>query len=84
VKNAANISFGAGSIGVPQASEGTASLGTLAGSGSTAQNSQLSSESAGLSAAKAPASQMVEDIIAKWLDVKVIDFVEENKEEEKQ
>jgi hypothetical protein len=82
VNNAANISFGAGSIGMPQASGGTASLGTLAGSGLTQQNSQVTADASGLSAAKVQASQMVDDIIAKWLEVKVIDFVEdENKEE---
>ncbi len=81
VNNAANISFSAGSIGVPQASEGAASLGTLTGSGIT-QNTQVNADSSGMSVSRAQAAQMVEDIIAKWLDVKVVDFVDdENKEE---
>jgi hypothetical protein len=84
VNNAANISFSVGSIGMPQASGGAASLGTLAGSGSATQNSQLTSEASSLSAAKAQAAQMVEDIVAKWLEVKVIDFVEDETEAEEE
>jgi hypothetical protein len=78
VTNAANISFSAGSIGVPQQSAATTNLGTLTGSGSATQNSQLTSDVAGIDVARAQASQMIEDIIAKWLDVKVIDFVEDD------
>jgi hypothetical protein len=37
-----------------------------------------------LSAAKAQAAQMVEDIVAKWLEVKVIDFVEDETEAEEE
>jgi hypothetical protein len=82
VNNASNISFSVGSIGMPQASEGAASLGTLAGSGPAAQTSQLTADTTGLSAAKTQAAQMVEDIIAKWLEVKVIDFVEDENNDE--
>jgi hypothetical protein len=84
VNNAANISFSSGSIGMPQASEGAASLGTLSGTGSTAQNSQLTADASALSASKSQASQMVEDIIAKWLEVKVIDFVEDETDQTKE
>ena len=38
--------------------------------------SQLTSDVLGIAGAKAQASQMISDIMAKWLDVKVIDFVE--------
>jgi hypothetical protein len=78
VNNASNINFSAGSVGLPQASEGTASLGTLTGTTSATQTSQLTSDASGLNATKVQASQMVEDIIAKWLEVKVIDFVEDD------
>jgi hypothetical protein len=77
VNNASNISFSAGSIGVPQSSEGTASLGTLAGTGIT-QNTQMNTDASSIGVSRAQASQMVEDIIAKWLDVKVVDFVEDD------
>jgi len=76
VNNVANISFSAGSIGVPQPSEG-ASLGTLAGS-SVTQSNQATADASGLSAVQAQAAQMVEDIIAKWLEVKVIDFIDDD------
>ena len=81
VNNASNISFSAGSIGVPKTSEGTASLGTLAGSGIT-QTTQMNSDASGIGASRAQASQMVEDIIAKWLDVKVVDFIEDDDSED--
>jgi hypothetical protein len=86
INNAANINFSAGSIGVPQSSTGTANIGTMSGSGIAAQGSQLTSDASGLSAARAQASQLVEDIMTKWLDVKVFDFVldgsdDNNKEE---
>jgi hypothetical protein len=85
VNNAANINFSAGSIGMPQASEaGASSLGTLAGSGNAAQNTQLTADTSSLSAAKMQAAQMVEDIIAKWLEVKVIDFVEDEEDRKKE
>jgi hypothetical protein len=77
VTNSTNISFSAGSIGVPQQSAGTANIGTLSGTGSVTQNSQLASDVSGLGMAQAQASQMIEDIVTKWLDVKVIDFVED-------
>ncbi|HUJ16784.1 MAG TPA: filamentous hemagglutinin family protein [Nitrospirota bacterium] len=75
VNNAANINFSLGSVGMPQASQGATSLGTLAGSASTAQTSQMAADASGLSATKVQGAQMVDDIIAKWLEVKVIDFV---------
>lgn len=78
VLNVANISFSSGSVGVPKTSEGTAGIGTLSGSSAAMQSGQLTSEGYGAGVARAKnASQMIEDIIAKWLDVKVIDFIEE-------
>jgi hypothetical protein len=85
INNAANINFSAGSIGVPQSSTGTANIGTMSGSGIAAQGSQLTSDASGLSAARAQASQLVEDIMTKWLDVKVFDFVlDENDDNNKE
>ena len=78
VTNAANISFSAGSIGVPQQAAASASIGTLSGAGGAAQNSQLTSDVAGIDLARAQATQMIEDIVAKWLDVKVVDFVQDD------
>jgi len=76
VLNAGNISFTTGSIGVPSMATATTSIGTLSGTGSATQNSQLLSSASGLGAATAAnASQMIDDIMTKWLDVKVIDFI---------
>jgi filamentous hemagglutinin len=79
VLNSGNISSSLGSIvGMPQASQGATSLGTLAGSGSVAQSGQLSGDVSGMGVSRDQASQMVEDIIAKWLEVKVIDFADDD------
>ena len=76
VLNAGNISFTTGSIGVPSMATSTTGIGTLSGSGSATQNSQLLSNASGIGAAGAAnASQMIDDIMTKWLDVKVIDFI---------
>ncbi|MGD0277879.1 MAG: filamentous hemagglutinin family protein [Smithella sp.] len=76
VLNVGNISFTTGSVGVPSVTTATTGIGSLSGSGSATQNSQMLSSAAGIGAAgTANASQMIEDVMAKWLDVKVIDFI---------
>jgi hypothetical protein len=83
VLNVQNIIFSAGSVGVPQPSAGAGGIGNISGSGTLTQASQLTSEASGLAASRAAdASKAIEDIMAKWLDVKVIDFVQEEKEKE--
>ncbi len=79
VLNVNNINFSNGSVGVPVATTATVGLGALSGQGSVAtQNSQMLSDASGINAANAAqASQMIDNIMAKWLDVKVVDFVEE-------
>ncbi|RJR22826.1 MAG: filamentous hemagglutinin N-terminal domain-containing protein [Nitrospiraceae bacterium] len=84
VKNSANISFSAGSVGVPQASTSGAALGGLTGgAGSVAQPGQMAGDATpGIAAERtAQAAQMIDDILMKWLDVKVIDLVQEEEEE---
>ena len=76
VLNVGNISSSTGSVGVPSVTTATTGLGTLSGSGSATQNSQMLSSAAGIGAAgNANASQMLDDVMTKWLDVKVIDFI---------
>ncbi|HXY55549.1 MAG TPA: filamentous hemagglutinin family protein [Nitrospirota bacterium] len=77
VTNVTNITFSVGSVGVPQQSVGTANIGSLSGTGNMTQNTQLANDVSGLAMAQSQASQMIEDIVTKWLDVKVIDFVED-------
>jgi filamentous hemagglutinin family protein len=84
VKNSANISFSAGSVGVPQASTSGAALGGLTGgAGTVAQPGQMAGDATpGIAAERtAQAAQMIDDILMKWLDVKVIDLVQEEEEE---
>ena len=78
VLHAANISSSVGSIaGLPQTSGDSVNMGSLSGSGSATQNSSMTGDVSGIAAARAQASGMIDEIIAKWLDVKVIDFVED-------
>jgi filamentous hemagglutinin family protein len=79
VVNSVNIFSSGSSIGVPVATTATVGLGALSGQGAVAsQNSQMLSDVAGINAAsESQASQMIDNIMAKWLDVKVVDFVEE-------
>jgi filamentous hemagglutinin family protein len=74
VLNVSNISSIGSIVGMPKASGG-ASIGTLSGFGSATQGSQLTSDASGIGAARAQASQIIDDIMTKWLDVKVLDFV---------
>jgi filamentous hemagglutinin family protein len=79
VLNSQNISFSAGSVGVPT-SEGTVSIGSLGGTGAMSAASSAMEQSAAVSQAAskpAPVSNLVEDFIAKWLDVKVLSFDED-------
>jgi hypothetical protein len=78
VLNVQNIIFSSGSVGVPQTAVGTTGIGTLSGAGVvTGGTTQLAQETAGVAAARAAqASQILEDMMTKWLDVKVIDFVQ--------
>ncbi|MEZ4601759.1 MAG: filamentous hemagglutinin family protein [Syntrophotaleaceae bacterium] len=75
VRNAQNISFSLGSVGVPTSS-GTSGLGALAGVSSLTEVSSLVEQAAsfgprdGLTPAK-----VVDDFLGKWLDVEVTGFV---------
>jgi hypothetical protein len=85
VVNAGNITFTSGSVGVPVSAEGTAGIGTLSGSGmaTTASNQAMMNETSGIGAERASqASKMIDEIMTKWLDVKVIDFVQEDKDQD--
>ena len=76
VLNAQNISFSAGSVGVPSGAGPGVSLGSLAGAGSVAETSKMVSQSSALGAAKDSLAQsnLVDQFLSKFLDVKVINF----------
>jgi hypothetical protein len=80
VVNVQNISFSQGSVGVPAASEGAASLGALTGVGGLAEASRLTEQTAALaserSVAEQQAARLAEQFMARWLEVKVIGFEE--------
>jgi hypothetical protein len=77
VLNAQNISFSAGSVGVPSQSS-TVSLGSLAGNSSMTDSSKMieTASSGGMSkeSAKQKLTQAADDFLSKYLDVKVLGF----------
>jgi filamentous hemagglutinin len=84
VVNASNISFSSGSVGVPQPTEGVTGIGSLSGTGTLAQSSQLMAEASGIAATTATqASQMLDSIMNRWLDVRIIDYVTDESNDEK-
>jgi hypothetical protein len=76
VLNAQNISFSAGSVGVPSGVGPGVSLGSLAGAGSVAETSKMVAQSSALGGANDSLAQsnVVDQFLSKFLDVKVIDF----------
>jgi hypothetical protein len=77
VLNAQNISFSAGSVGVPSQNS-TVSLGSLAGNSNMADSSKMietaSAGGASKDNAKQKLTQAADDFLSKFLDVKVIGF----------
>jgi hypothetical protein len=78
IVNAQNISFSVGSVGVPVASTGAVGIGALAGVSSLTEVGKMTEQAAGMAGSRAEAAQQAaklsEDLVAKWLDVKVIGF----------
>jgi hypothetical protein len=78
VLNAKNISFSAGSVGVPTGTDSSVSLGSLAGNSSmTDSNKMIETASSGGGSkdnAKQKLSQAADDFLSKYLDVKVLGF----------
>jgi hypothetical protein len=78
VLNVKNIIGGAGSVGVPVASENSVSLGALAGNSNLTDSSKMveTASAGGLSkeSAKQKLSQAADDFLSKFLDVKVLSF----------
>jgi filamentous hemagglutinin family protein len=76
VLNAQNISFSAGSVGVPTASQ-TVSLGALTGVTNLGEKTALSEDTGALASSQgrvaAASASAIEDLV-KWVDVKVIGY----------
>lgn len=78
VLNAKNISSLGSSVGMPTSSEGSLSLGALAGAGSIAENSKMIEQSSAMGSSRdktaVAQASLVDDFMSKFLDVKVIGF----------
>jgi hypothetical protein len=78
VVNAQNIVFSAGSVGVPAAASGAASgLGALSGVSSVVEATKMMEQTADLAPARPEATKVMEEFVAKWVDVEIIGFEEE-------
>jgi hypothetical protein len=77
VLNASNISFTSGAVGVPTQSQ-SVSLGALTGTTSMAEKTAVSQDGGALGATGRQVGgrslQPIEDVLVKWLDLKVISF----------
>ena len=78
VLNTKNISFSAGSVGVPTSGDSSVSLGSLAGNSNLADSSKLietaSTGGSSKDGAKQKLTQAADDFLSKFLDVKVLSF----------
>ena len=74
ILNASNISFTTGSVGLPAASQGV-SLGALTGT-SDMSKSTISSDTGALATSqeRVTSAQPIEDMVVKWIDVKVMSY----------
>ncbi len=88
VLNVKNISASAGSVGVPSSSEGSVSLGALAGAGGLTDSSKMMEQSSAMGSAKDKSavtqSNQVDEFMSKFLDVRVISFDTEESTSEKE
>ncbi len=75
ILNASNISFTTGSVGLPAASQGV-SLGALTGSSDLSGKNSISSDTGALAQAqeRVASAQPIEDMVVKWIDVKVMSY----------
>ena len=76
--NSKNISFSAGSVGVPTSGDSSVSLGSLAGNSNLADSSKLietaSTGGSSKDGTKQKLTQAADDFLSKFLDVKVLSF----------
>ena len=74
ILNASNISFTSGAVGLPPASQGV-SLGALTGT-SDMSKSTVSSDTGALATSqeRVTSAQPIEDMVVKWIDVKVMSY----------
>lgn len=76
VLNVQNISFSAGSVGVP-AGDSSVSLGALGGNSNLTDSAKMIEQASTLGAVKEKSTQQagkVDDFMSRWLDLKIISF----------
>jgi filamentous hemagglutinin family protein len=88
IVNAQNISFSAGSVGVPVSAESGAGLGALTGTSSLTETSKALEQTAGMTGgerafSKEEAAKLAETMMAKWVRVEFIGYEEEDEESRK-
>ena len=78
VLNAQNISFSAGSVGVPSStpSQAATGIGALTGTSSLKETSKMTEQATSLAPARTEAVKAMEEVIARWVNVEVIGFEE--------
>ncbi len=77
VRNAQNISFSAGSVGVPVSSGSVSGLGNVSGDGVAGEMAKIANDTANLGQdSLAEDVAIVDDFIAKWIETKVIGYPE--------
>lgn len=77
VLNATNISFSAGSVGVPTSGGSSVSVGALSGAGNVTDSSRMIEQTTTSSAKDKTVrtgTQVVDDFMSKFLDIKVLNF----------
>ena len=80
VLNAQNIAFSVGSVGVPAANSSSFSVGSLSGSSGLADTSKMIEQTSGAGAARdalKSTTQVLDEFMSKFLDIKVISFDED-------
>lgn len=75
VRNAQNISFSAGSVGVPVSTGSVSGLGNVSGDGAASEMAKIANDTANLGQdSLADGVAIVDDFIAKWIEAKVIGY----------
>jgi hypothetical protein len=81
VLNSQNIAFSAGSVGVPASSSSSIGIGALSGTSGLADSTKMIEQTSGAGAARdalRSTTQVLDDFMSKFLDIKVISFDEDD------
>lgn len=86
IVNAQNIEVGGTAIGVPSFSEGSISIGNISGAGALSETTKAMENNTAMrgneDAMAQATKEMMESLVPKWLNVKVISFLEDDESDE--